>query len=249
MRETIKSFRKRFSRLIGDLKYFMNFGPSHDAELKSICDCLARTEIVGQGGYLRTGLEHMSLILTGETLASYNSHQNFQNLATPHRISKGSNRSIENAEIIPQNLNSRRQSVGIGIDSTRQTHNHGSNLSSEVFRPYQDPRGTIEKVIIDGDTKHNTPNRYIRSRPASVNHSGMIQTANGSARSIGPTIPKINPNVNLNIHTPVNNKGMKDSDINSGRQISASWRKAGSRSDSHKKLDSNQGSVSRKELS
>jgi hypothetical protein len=91
MRETIKGFRKRFSRLLGDLKYFMNFGPSDDAELKSICDQLGRTEIVGQGGYLRTGLEHLSQILTGETLGTY--LPSSSNL-TPHRVAKGSNRSL-----------------------------------------------------------------------------------------------------------------------------------------------------------
>ena len=94
MLETIKGFRKRFSRLLGDLKYFMNFNSSEDTELKTICDQLGKTEIVGLSGFMRTGLEQLSLILTGEALGTYNSGQGH---LTPHRFGRGSDRNLPNA--------------------------------------------------------------------------------------------------------------------------------------------------------
>jgi len=146
----------------------------------------------------------------------------------------------ESQSLFSHNNHSTRQSVG--NDSHRQTAVHGNSVSVNFSRPYEDPRGTIEKVIIDGDTKHNTPNRYIRSRPSSVNQSATNPPAFGSARSIGLTQRN---NALANIQTPVNSKGMKDSNLDSNNQANASWRKAGSRSGSQNKNDQNSGSVSR----
>jgi hypothetical protein len=146
----------------------MDFGPAGNGELKSICEQLGRTEIMGSGTFLKSGLSQISQILTGAPLV--NSNPIMKGSMNRSSISKMKNSYQKTANMnihMTPNNNVRRQSTGIN-SSRRSIAN--SNRSIRI-NSSEDPRGTVQRVIIDGDTKHNTPNRIIRSRTGSTHNS------------------------------------------------------------------------------
>lgn len=214
IRETVKSFRKRFSRLLGDVKYFMDFGTLGNSELKSICDQLGRTEILGCGSFLKSGLNQLSQVLTGEKLANYSQNQLSSSMNKNSLAQMRNSTLTSNIHLTPNN-NEKRLSTGI-CSSRRSMAN--SNRSIRISN-IEDPRGTITKVIIDGDTKHNTPNRIIRSRSGSVYNSGVNHNISNAGSAMA---------------TPIQNRNNGDGKLKSGR---GSWRKASSRVNSTSRGD------------
>ena len=112
-----------------------------------------------------------------------------------------------------------------GSDSLRRpivNSNRSVRISS-----VEDPRGTVQRVIIDGDTKHNTPNRIIRSRAGSVTSTNYNGT--GPDSSVRNSYILTGTNNTQGMNTPLQSKLNKEVNLRSSNQQSASWRKAGSR--------------------
>jgi hypothetical protein len=54
----------------------MDFGAHGNSELKTICEQLGKTEIMGSGAFLKSSLDQISQILTGEGLKPIQSSTN-----------------------------------------------------------------------------------------------------------------------------------------------------------------------------
>lgn len=82
LKESVDSFRKRFGRLLGDLRYFLQAGPQEQADLESISTHLKNNDGSGRPGYLlKKELQELCSVVDNSIVTSTST--NLTNLSFP----------------------------------------------------------------------------------------------------------------------------------------------------------------------
>lgn len=216
IKETCKSFRKRFARLLGDLKYFMQFREDEILELNQISDTLSNIEITGIGNSMRNQVfeifEIMDVPLSGGNYVNRNPLQRLPNTgntkASPLRVISSSRSLAKEGtptrRVIEVNSNNNPQTT-----TTRLTPK-GSSIINQmpiiVNGANNNPTTIVHNQIPGHIVGHGTPNRF--------NTPGSIGRA--SPRYPGNTVDINNSSRSINIQ---NREGVKSYSRNGSVQI------------------------------
>lgn len=114
LKESIESFRKRFGRIMGDLRYFLQTGPQEQADLESISSNLKNNDGSTYPGYLlKKELQELCSVVDNSIVTSHN----LTNLSFPRsNISESPSipvKTIPNSNIRNNNVGTYQRTGGI----------------------------------------------------------------------------------------------------------------------------------------